>query len=229
MDHVVKPQASRDDSHDSRGDDDRRIGVLLVDDHAVVREGLRRILAQRADIVIVGEASNGDEALELVSRRRPEVVIMDLNMPGMDGLETTRRICADHAGVRVVIFTGHAGLETFQNARASGASGVILKDITAQAISEAVAQIAEGRPYADPRIDPDLAADTTPLKQHLLSVREQQILQLLADGCTNRDVCERLLLGSETVKTHVSHILTKLNAEHRSQAVAIGMREGLIR
>lgn len=228
MNHAAQPLPSRDDSRPEPGGR-RRVSVLLVDDYAVVREGLRRILSQRRDMVIVGEASDGDEALELVSRRRPDVVVMDAGLPGLDGFEATRRICSSHPGVRVVMFVEHIDDETYRTARAHGATGVVCKDAAAATVALAIAQVAAGRPYADPRVDPAvLTAPATPA-QRLLSGREQQILQLLAEGCTNREVGERLLLGSETVKTHVAHILTKLKATHRSQAVAIGLRDGLIR
>ena len=119
--------------------------------------------------------------------------------------------------------------ETYRNARANGATGVVGKDASADEIATAIVQVCTGRAYADPRLDPGLVnAPVTPA-QRVLSTREQQILQLLAEGCTNREVGDRLLLGSETVKTHVAHILTKLKAAHRSQAVAIGLRDGLIR
>jgi len=228
MNHAAEPLPSRDDTRpESSGR--RRISVLLVDDYAVIREGLRRILAQRRDMVVVGEASDGDGALELVGRRRPDVVVMDAGLPGIDGFEATRRICSAHPGVRVVMFVEQIDDETYRSARAHGATGVVCKDATASDVATAIAQVSAGRPYADPRVDPAVLAAPVAPAQRVLSTREQQILQLLAEGCTNREVGERLLLGSETVKTHVAHILTKLKAAHRSQAVAIGLRDGLIR
>jgi DNA-binding NarL/FixJ family response regulator len=228
MNHAAQPLPSRDDSRPESGGR-RRISVLLVDDYAVVREGLRRILSQRRDMVIVGEAADGDEALALVSRRRPDVVVMDAGLPGVDGFEATRRICSAHPGVRVVMFVDGIDEETDRTARANGATGVLCKDAAAAAVATAIAQVAAGRLYADPRVDPSVLATRVAPTQRVLSGREQQILQLLAEGCTNREVGERLVLGSETVKTHVAHILTKLKAGHSSQAVAIGLRDGLIR
>jgi len=227
MIHAAEPLPSRDDGRPEPAR--RRASVLLVDDHAVVREGLRRILSQHRDMVIVGEAADGDEALELVSRRRPDVVVMDAAMPGIDGFEATRRICAAHPGVRVVMFVERIDDDSYRNARANGAAGVVGKDAAPDEVATAIVQVSTGRVYADPRVDPDVAAARVAPAQRVLSAREQQILQLLAEGCTNREVGERLVLGSETVKTHVAHILTKLKAAHRSQAVAIGLRDGLIR
>jgi DNA-binding NarL/FixJ family response regulator len=202
--------------------------VLLADRHAVVREGLRRILGQADGIVIVGEAAEGDEVVALVIRRRPDVVIVDAGLPG-DGYETTRRITSESPGTRVVLLIDVDDDDTYRHARAHGATGVIGRDSTPEIIAAAVARVGDGADYADPRIDQSrLASEVAPV-QGVLTAREQQILQLLADGYTNREVGARLLLGSETVKTHVAHILTKLNAAHRSQAVAIGMRDGLIR
>jgi DNA-binding NarL/FixJ family response regulator len=228
MDSAAEPQPSRDDDRPAP-DGRRRTSVLLVDDHAVVREGLRRILSQRRDMVIVGEAADGDDALDLVSRRRPDVVVIDAAMPGVDGFEATRRICSAHPGVRVVVFADRVDDDTYRAARAHGASGLICKDAAPGDIAAAIARVSTGQPYADPRVDPALASAPVMPALRVLSTREQQILQLLAEGCTNREVGERLLLGSETVKTHVAHILTKLKATHRSQAVAIGLRDGLIR
>lgn len=225
---AAQPLPSRDDAR-ARPEGRRRASVLLVDDHAVVREGLRRILSHHDEMVIVGEAAGGDEAFELVSRRRPDVVVMDAAMPGLDGFEATRRICAAHPGVRVVMFVERIDDDTFRSARANGATGVVGKDATAEEVATAILEVSIGRPYIDPRVDPALAAAPVRPARRVLSVRELQILQLLAEGCTNREVGERLVLGSETVKTHVAHILTKLKAAHRAQAVAIGLRDGLIR
>ncbi len=226
--HAAEPLPSRDD--DRPGPDGRRrASVLLVDDHAVVREGLRRILSHHREMVIVGEAADGDEALELVSRRRPDVIVMDAVMPGVSGFEATRRICAAHPGVRVIMFVERIDDDAYRSARAHGAAGVIGKDAAPNDVAMAILRVSAGHLYADPRVDPALAAAPVTPERRVLSAREQQILQLLAEGCTNREVGERLLLGSETVKTHVAHILTKLKAAHRSQAVAIGLRDGLIR
>ena len=208
----------------------RRISCLVVDDHAIVREGLRRVLSQLEDMIVVGEASSGEAALELVARRRAEVVLMDARMPGMGGVVAARAIAASHPEVRVVMFTAHAEQDLLWEALDAGAQGFVLKDSESATLVAAIRQVMEGDPYVDPRLAPDFLRQLAkPRSAGVLSAREREILQMLADGCSNREVSERLVVSVETVKTHVKHILAKLEAEHRTQAVAIGIRQSLIR
>jgi DNA-binding NarL/FixJ family response regulator len=207
----------------------RRISLLIVDDHAIVREGLRRVLSQADDVVVVGEAPSGEAALELVDRRRPELVLMDARMPGMGGVMASQRIRADHPDVRVVMFTAHAEQDLLWEALDAGAQGFVLKDSESEVLLTAIRQVMSGEPYVDPRLAPDFLRQLAkPRANSVLSQRERQILQMLADGCSNREVSEKLVVSVETVKTHVKHILAKLEAEHRTQAVAIGIRQSLI-
>jgi DNA-binding NarL/FixJ family response regulator len=208
----------------------RPIGCLVVDDHAIVREGLRRVISQLGDMVVVGEAASGEAALELVPLRRPEVVLMDARMPGIGGVAATRGIAAGHPGVRVVMFTAHAEQDLLWEALDAGAQGFVLKDSDSTALVAAIRQVVDGEPYVDPRLAPDFLRQLAkPRSAGVLSAREREILQMLADGCSNREVADRLMVSVETVKTHVKHILTKLGADHRTQAVAIGLRQSLIR
>jgi DNA-binding NarL/FixJ family response regulator len=207
----------------------RRISLLVVDDHAIVREGLRRVLSQLEDMIVVGEASTGEAALELVARRRPEVVLMDARMPGIGGVVAAKRIVAEHPDVRVIMFTAHAEQDLLWEALDAGAQGFVLKDSESAALVGAIRQVVAGDPYVDPRLAPDFLRQLSkPRPGSILSAREREILQMLADGYSNREVSERLVVSVETVKTHVKHILAKLEAEHRTQAVAIGIRQSLI-
>lgn len=206
------------------------IGCLIVDDHAIVREGLRRVISQLGDMVVVGEAASGEAALELVPLRRPEVVLMDARMPGIGGVAAARGIAAGHPGVRVVMFTAHAEQDLLWDALDAGAQGFVLKDSDSAALVAAIRQVVDGEPYVDPRLAPDFLRQLArPRSGGVLSAREREILQMLADGCSNREVADRLVVSVETVKTHVKHILAKLGADHRTQAVAIGLRQSLIR
>lgn len=207
----------------------RRLGLLIADDHAIVREGLRRVVAQRDDMVVVGEASSGEEAIEMVARRRPDIVLMDARMPGIGGVQATQRLTRDTPDVRVIVFTAHSEQELLWDALDSGAQGFVLKDSDSTTLLGAIAQVAAGEPFVDPRLAPDFLRQLArPRTTGVLSAREREILQMLADGHSNREVSERLVVSVETVKTHVKHILAKLEAEHRTQAVAIGIRQSLI-
>ena len=205
------------------------LNILIVDDHSVVREGVRRLLSQEDDINVVGEASSGEEAIGLVARRRPDLVLMDARMPGMGGVRAIQQILEALPRVRVVVFTAHGEEDLLWESLDIGAHGFVLKDVDGATLVTALRQVAAGEPYVDQRLAPDFLRQLSrPKKAGILSARERQILQLLADGCSNREVSERLVLSVETVKTHVKHILAKLDAEHRTQAVAIGIRQSLI-
>ena len=211
-------------------DGGRRISCLVADDHAIVREGLRRVLSQPSDMLVVGEAPSGEAALELVAKRRPEVVLMDARMPGMGGVAAAARIAQEHPDVRVVMFTAHSEQDLLWEALDAGAQGFVLKDSESGVVVDAIRQVVAGDPYIDERLAPDfLRQFARPRPGGVLSAREREILQMLADGNSNREVSERLVVSVETVKTHVKHILAKLEAEHRTQAVAIGIRQALIR
>jgi DNA-binding NarL/FixJ family response regulator len=211
------------------GDEPRKLGLLIVDDHAIVREGLRRVVGQRDDLVVVGEASSGEEAIELVGRRRPDIVLMDARMPGMGGVEAATRLSNEYPDVRIVIFTAHSERDLLLDARGGGALGFVLKDSESSTLLEAIRQVANGEPYVDSRLELDFLRQLArPRGGSVLSAREREILQMLADGLSNREVSEKLVVSVETVKTHVKHILSKLEAEHRTQAVAIGIRQSLI-
>lgn len=206
------------------------IGCLLVDDHSIVREGLRRVLAQHDDLVVIGEAASGEAAVALVTRRRPSVVVMDARMPGEDGLSATERLREASPATRVIMFTAHAEQDLLWDAFEAGAQGFVLKDSDSATLVGAIRQVAAGEPFVDPRLGPGfLERMGRPRRGGVLSAREREILQMLADGYSNREVSERLVVSVETVKTHVKHILSKLEAEHRTQAVAIGIRQSLIR
>ncbi len=210
-------------------EDTQRTSLLLVDDHTIVREGLRRVLTQLDDIVVVGEAGSGEEAVEMVARRRPELILMDVRMPGIGGVGAAQRIAADHPDVHIIMFTAHAEQDLLWEALDAGAQGFVLKDSESSALAAAIRQVLAGDPYVDPRLAPDFLRQLSkPRNNNVLSQREREILQMLADGCSNKEVAEALVVSVETVKTHVKHILAKLEAEHRTQAVAIGIRQSLI-
>jgi DNA-binding NarL/FixJ family response regulator len=202
------------------------ITVLLVDDHEVVRQGLRLSLSRTPHIRVVGEAGDGASAIELAARRLPNVVIMDVRMPGIGGLEAARLLTEQLPQSRVLIFTAYSERSLLGRGFDSGASGYVLKEAPHETLVRAIEQVAAGESFVDPALMPTFLAGREP--GDLLTAREREILQLLADGLSNADVSERLVISQETVKSHVRHILTKLEADTRTQAVAIALREAMI-
>jgi DNA-binding NarL/FixJ family response regulator len=202
------------------------ITCLIADDHEVVREGLRLSLSRAPHIRVIGEASDGAGAVALAERRRPHVVIMDVRMPGMDGLEATRQLQERVPDAAVLIFTAYSERSLLGRGLESGAKGYILKEAPHQTLVRAIEKVAAGEGFVDPALMPAFIAgkDST----DMLTAREREILQLLADGMSNADVASKLFISQETVKSHVRHILAKLEADTRMQAVAIALRESII-
>jgi DNA-binding NarL/FixJ family response regulator len=204
----------------------REITCLIVDDHEVVREGLRLSLSRAPHIRVVGEASDGAGAVALAERRKPDVVVMDVRMPGMDGLEATKELSDKVPDTSVLIFTAYSERSLLSRGLESGAKGYVLKEAPHQTLVRAIEKVAHGEGYIDPALMP--AFLTGKGREDILTGREREILQLLADGMSNADVAARLFISQETVKSHVRHILGKLEADTRTQAVAIALREAII-
>jgi DNA-binding NarL/FixJ family response regulator len=217
----------------------RRIRVLLVDDQAMVRGGFRMILEAEDDIDVVGEAADGAGAIESVHRLRPDVVLMDIQMAGMDGLEATRRIVGgpDAATTRVVILTTFEVDAYVFEAIRSGASGFVLKNAPPEDLVGAVRAVADGGALLGPTVTrrlieafvaatPAPPSDRGPLAG--LTEREREVLVLVARGLTNAEIADRLVVGEATVKTHVSNVLSKLGLRDRVQAVVFAYESGLV-
>jgi DNA-binding NarL/FixJ family response regulator len=202
------------------------ITCLIVADHEVVREGLRLSLSRAPNIRVVGEAADGESAIALAERRRPDVVIMDVRMPGMDGLQATKVITDRLPDVAVLIFTAYSERSLLSRGLESGAKGYILKEAPHATLLRAIEKVAAGDGYVDPALMP--AFLTGKDQNEMLTGREREILQLLADGMSNADVATKLFISQETVKSHVRHILAKLEADTRTHAVAIALRESII-
>jgi DNA-binding NarL/FixJ family response regulator len=203
------------------------ISCLIVDDHEMVREGLRVSLSRAPHIRVLGEAADGESAVALAERRKPDVVIMDVRMPGMDGIETTKLLAARVPSAAVLIFTAYDDRTQLTRGLDSGARGYILKEANSEQLVRAIEKVAASEPgsvaYVDQQLIPDVLS-----RDEMLTPREREILQLLADGMSNGDVAAKLFISQETVKSHVRHILTKLEADTRTHAVAIAMREAMI-
>jgi DNA-binding NarL/FixJ family response regulator len=211
------------------------IRVLLVDDQPLVRAGLRTLLDEEGDIEVVGDAGNGEEAIIAVGALTPNVVLMDIRMPVLDGLEATRRLTALGCAARIVILTTFDLDEYVFQALRSGASGFLLKDATGDEIVRAVRVAAAGDALLAPSVTRRLierfsgsapSADAPHLR--LLTEREREVLLLMARGLSNSEIATRLFLGETTVKTHVAHLLDKLELRDRVQAVVLAYESGLV-
>jgi DNA-binding NarL/FixJ family response regulator len=202
------------------------ITCLIVDDHEVVREGLRLALSRSEKIRVIGEAADGEGAVSLAERRRPDVVIMDIRMPGMDGLEATKIITHKDPSAKVLIFTAYSERMLLSRGLESGAKGYILKEAPHETLLRAIEKVANGDGFVDPALMPAFLNGRE--REEMLTAREREILQLLADGMSNADVAGKLFISQETVKSHVRHILTKLEADTRTHAVAIALRDAII-
>lgn len=211
------------------------IRVLICDDQLVVCEGLRTILSGAPDIEVVGIVTSGTRALELIPQAKPDVVLMDLKLPGMNGIAATRAIRAQFPDVRVLALTTYDADEWVFDAIRSGAAGYLLKDVKREALIEAIRGTAAGQTYVDPHVAGKLfetvsqhAPAPEPLAITPLTERERGVLRLLARGLTNADIAERLHLTEGTVRNYVSAVFAKLGVTDRTQAALLALRHGLV-
>jgi DNA-binding NarL/FixJ family response regulator len=216
-----------------------RTRIIVVDDQEVVRAAFEVLLATQPDFAVVGTAADGERAVRLCRDLRPDVVLMDIRMPGIDGIQATRRILADPAtgATRVLILTTFDLDEHVYDALDAGASGFLLKDATAERLFDAVRVVASGEALLAPNVTRRVIAEFSKLRKHrrepdavlrALTARETDVLRLIAEGLSNPEIATRLVVGEETVKSHVSRVLAKLGLRDRTQAVVVAYESGLI-
>jgi len=208
------------------------IRVLVVDDHDLARHGLMAILAAAPDLEIVGEAKTGREAIEAARELLPDVILMDVRMPDMHGLDATRRIKEEHPITAVIVVTNHADPAYLRTAIDAGAAGYLLKDVSRELLVDAVREVASGGTFIETQTLRGVlreipAAGPAPEGAGGLTRRERQILAHVADGLSNREIAEILVLSPETVKSHVAAVLNKLDLSDRTQAAVYAVRNGL--
>jgi two-component system, NarL family, response regulator LiaR len=205
------------------------IRLLLVDDHVVVRQGLRMVLELEPDLDIIGEANNGQEALSLVKKLNPQVVLMDLLMPVMDGVSAIRAIKKEYPDIEVVALTSVLEDRLVIDAVEAGAAGYLLKESGPEELIEAIRAAAKGEVRLHPKAQKRLIKEVrTPEMRESLTERETETLRLIARGMSNKEIAEHLGVSEVTVKTHVSSILSKLNLQSRTQAALFALKEGLV-
>jgi DNA-binding NarL/FixJ family response regulator len=210
------------------------ITLLIVDDHQLVRWGVRTFVATQPDITVVGEASSGEEALRLAMEHAPDVALVDLVMPGLDGVEVTRRLKQQSPRTQVIVLTSYHEDEHIFPALRAGALSYLLKDVGTRELADAVRKAAASEAVMHPRVAARVVAEIRDAERAegaltpTLSEREQEVLKLIAEGIGNADIAERLVISENTVKSHVSNILSKLHLSDRTQAAVYAWREGLI-
>lgn len=213
--------------------------VLLVDDQALLRMGFRLVIESEPDLEVVGEASDGRVALDQVAALAPDVVVMDVRMPGMDGIEATRRVVAEHPGTRVLVLTTFDVDEYAFAALRAGASGFLLKDVPPDDLVQAIRVVAAGDAIVAPSVTrrlldrfahrlPAAGPRPTPPPLERLTEREREVLRLIARGMSNAEIAAELVVSETTVKTHVGNVLTKLGLRDRVQAVVLAYETGLV-
>ncbi len=204
------------------------IRILIVEDQRIVREGLIALLEDEAEVEIVGEANNGQEAVELFARLQPDVVLMDLQMPVMDGPEATQRIREQAPDARILVLTTYATDEFIFKALRAGAKGYLLKDTSADELIAAIRSVYQGQTELAPEVAARLVAGVSAGEPESLTPRELEVLTLMGQGRSNNEIAAALMIAPRTTKVHVQNILGKLGATNRTEAVSIAVRKKLI-
>ena len=221
------------------------IKIALIDDHKLFREGVKRILSYEPSFDVVAEADDGREVQAIVDEHKPEVVLMDINMPEVNGIEATKSLLENNSDIKVIILSIHDDESYVTHALQTGAQGYLLKEMDTESLMEAIRIVYDGGSYLHPKVTHNLVkeyrklaandqsnSDVSTLEYrkplHLLTKRECQVLQLLSEGQSNRKVAETLVISEKTVKNHVSHILQKMDVDDRTQAVVTAIRNGWV-
>jgi two-component system, NarL family, response regulator DegU len=209
--------------------------LMLVDDHSVLRQGMRRTFEEEG-YDVVAEAGDGNEAIRLAAQFRPDVIVMDVTMPGMSGVEATKRICEANPEQRIVMLTMHVDQSVMSDALAAGAIGYITKDCTTDEILEIIKQASDPDMTLTPIIAQSMLNEARKLnaphsrdEDRIITRREEEVLQLIADGCSTPEVAAKLYISQKTVKNHLASIYEKLNARDRTQAVLLAVRMGIVK
>ncbi|MGY3715244.1 response regulator [Sutcliffiella cohnii] len=224
--------------------------IVIIDDHQLFREGVKRILDFEPNFQVIAEGDDGNEAVSLINQYSPDVVIMDINMPDINGVEATKQLVEENPDTKVIMLSIHDDENYVTHALKSGACGYLLKDMDADALVDAVKVVAEGGSYLHPKVTHNLVKEYRRLANndhvtighvngvlqqleirrplHLLTRRECEVLQLLADGKSNKSIGESLYISEKTVKNHVSNILQKMNVNDRTQAVVVAIKNGWV-
>jgi two-component system response regulator DegU len=228
-----------------------KTSIVLIDDHKLFREGVKRILDMEENFEVIAEGDDGQDAVGLIDAHQPDVVLMDINMPNMNGVEATRRLVEKYPDIKVIILSIHDDEAYVTHSVQTGASGYLLKEMDADALIEAVKVVADGGAYLHPKVTVNLISEFRRIKTqgnssngggelgfkeveyrkplHILTRRECEVLQMLADGKSNRSIGEALYISEKTVKNHVSNILQKMNVNDRTQAVVEAIKNGWVK
>ncbi|MCL4512761.1 MAG: response regulator transcription factor [Candidatus Eremiobacteraeota bacterium] len=209
------------------------ISILIADDHRILREGLKSLMETDPEIQVVGEASNGQEAVDMTRELHPNLVLLDIGMPVMNGLEATKAIKQLFPEIKILILTQHDSQEYFFKVLEYGASGYILKDTASTELLLAIKTVSEGKSYLSPGMTQTLIQgyfqmESRSHEENLLTSREQEIFDLLTEGATTREISKKLFISVKTVQTHLAHVMEKLGLDNRSELIKYAIKKGII-